>query len=68
MTWTNLEHGGGGDSGVSNRVRGAQAAGLEGTLGETGAESVQESHHEAEQLCGGMKIEEREESRLGVIM
>ncbi|MPC29368.1 hypothetical protein E2C01_022596 [Portunus trituberculatus] len=53
---TNLEHGGGSDSGISKWIRGANTAGIEGTLGEAGAEGVQEGDHETEQLQGGEPI------------
>lgn len=47
---THLEHGGGGDGGVSEGVGGAEAAGLEGPLGEAGAEGVQQRHYQTKQL------------------
>lgn len=60
MTWTNLQHGGGGNSSISTEVIGTQTAGLEGTLGEAGAEGVEEGHDEAEEL-GGETEEGRED-------
>lgn len=47
---TDLEHGGGSYSSIGHGVSGAHAACLEGPLREGGAQGVQESHHQSEEL------------------
>lgn len=55
-TLADLEHGGGSDSGISEWIRGADAASVEGALGEAGAKGVQEGDHQTEQLGRGDQL------------